>query len=94
MQLGGPKIMATNGVVHLTVSDDLEGISAILRWLSYIPSYIGGALPILSPSDPPERPVAYLPENSCDPRGAICGALDDGGKWMGAFLIRTALLRH
>lgn len=34
MQLGGPKIMATNGVVHLTVSDDLEAISAILKWLS------------------------------------------------------------
>ncbi|KAG7973943.1 hypothetical protein I3843_06G021300 [Carya illinoinensis] len=83
MQLGGPKIMATNGVVHLTVSDDLEGISAILNWLSYIPPHIGGALPILNPSDPPERSVEYLPENSCDPRGAIGGALDSSGKWMG-----------
>lgn len=92
MQLGGPKIMATNGVVHLTVSDDLEGISAILKWLSYIPSYIGGALPILSPSDPPERPVAYLPENSCDPRGAICGALDDGGKWMGGIFDKDSFV--
>jgi acetyl-CoA carboxylase/biotin carboxylase 1 len=92
MQLGGPKIMATNGVVHLTVLDDLEGISAILKWLSYIPPYIGGALPILSPSDPPERPVAYLPENSCDPRGAICGALDDGGKWMGGIFDKDSFV--
>lgn len=92
MQLGGPKIMATNGVVHLTVLDDLEGISAILKWLSYIPPYIGGALPILSPSDPPERPVAYLPENSCDPRSAICGALGDGGKWMGGIFDKDSFV--
>ncbi|KAG6467217.1 hypothetical protein ZIOFF_074965 [Zingiber officinale] len=34
--------MATNGVVHLTISDDLEGISSILRWLSYVHPYVGG----------------------------------------------------
>ncbi|KAK9983391.1 hypothetical protein SO802_032916 [Lithocarpus litseifolius] len=92
MQLGGPKIMATNGVVHLTVSDDLEGISAILKWLSYIPPYVGGALPILSPSDPPERPVEYLPENSCDPRAAISGALDGSGKWMGGIFDKDSFV--
>ncbi|XP_057974064.1 acetyl-CoA carboxylase 1-like [Malania oleifera] len=83
MQLGGPKIMATNGVVHLTVLDDLEGVLAILKWLSYVPPYVGGALPILASSDPPERPVEYLPENTCDPRAAISGALDSRGKWLG-----------
>lgn len=82
MQLGGPKIMATNGVVHLTVSDDLEGISAILKWLSYVPPYVGGPLPISHSLDPPERPVEYCPENSCDPRAAICGAPDGSGRWM------------
>ncbi|KAK1314685.1 Acetyl-CoA carboxylase 1 [Acorus calamus] len=82
MQLGGPKIMATNGVVHLTVSDDLEGISAILKWLSYVPRHIGGPLPIVSSLDPPERPVEYFPENSCDPRAAICG-VKDSGRWLG-----------
>lgn len=92
MQLGGPKIMATNGVVHLTVSDDLEGISAILKWLSYIPPHVGGALPILSPSDPPERPVEYLPENSCDPRAAISGALDGSGKWMGGIFDKDSFV--
>lgn len=83
MQLGGPKIMATNGVVHLTVSDDLEGISAILKWLSFIPPYLGGPLPMLTPKDPPERYVEYLPENTCDPRAAICGTTDGCGKWLG-----------
>ncbi|KAM7252837.1 hypothetical protein ACFE04_025455 [Oxalis oulophora] len=92
MQLGGPKIMATNGVVHLTVSDDLEGVSAILKWLSGIPACVGGPLPILSPSDPPERPVEYLPENSCDPRAAIAGALDNSGKWLGGIFDKDTFI--
>ena len=92
MQLGGPKIMATNGVVHLTVSDDLEGVSAILKWLSYVPSHVGGALPILKPSDPPERPVEYFPENSCDPRAAICGAPNSSGKWLGGLFDKDSFV--
>ncbi|EOY16077.1 Acetyl-CoA carboxylase 1 isoform 3 [Theobroma cacao] len=92
MQLGGPKIMATNGVVHLTVSDDLEGVSAILNWLSCIPTHIGGPLPILNPSDPPERPVEYFPENSCDPRAAICGALESSGNWKGGIFDRDSFV--
>jgi len=83
MQLGGPKVMATNGVSHLTVSDDLEGISAILKWLSYVPPFVGGPLPILTPTDPAERLVEYIPETSCDPRAAISGTLDSSGKWLG-----------
>eukprot|EP00252_Welwitschia_mirabilis_P026842 TRINITY_DN895_c0_g2_i1.p1 TRINITY_DN895_c0_g2~~TRINITY_DN895_c0_g2_i1.p1 ORF type:complete len:1412 (+),score=328.98 TRINITY_DN895_c0_g2_i1:616-4236(+) len=82
MQLGGPKIMATNGVVHLTVSDDLEGVLAILKWLSYIPPYIGGPLPIMKSLDPPERLVEYMPEKLCDPREAIRGQ-ECNGKWLG-----------
>ncbi|XP_010916915.1 acetyl-CoA carboxylase 1 [Elaeis guineensis] len=92
MQLGGPKIMATNGVVHLTVSDDLEGISAILKWLSYIPPYIGGPLPISRSLDPPERPVEYFPENSCDPRAAICGIQDGSGGWLGGIFDRDSFI--
>nr|ASZ00207.1 acetyl-CoA carboxylase 2 [Geranium maderense] len=92
MQLGGPKIMGTNGVVHLTVSDDLEGVSAILKWLSYIPQHIGGALPVLRPSDPPERPVRYIPESSCDPRAAIAGALDSSGKWLGGIFDKDSFI--
>ncbi|KAI9106486.1 hypothetical protein K1719_022014 [Acacia pycnantha] len=92
MQLGGPKIMATNGVVHLTVSDDLEGISAILKWLSYIPSRVGGTLPIIQPIDPPERPVDYFPENSCDPRAAICGTLGSKGRWLGGIFDKDSFV--
>jgi acetyl-CoA carboxylase/biotin carboxylase 1 len=92
MQLGGPKIMATNGVVHLTVSDDLEGVSSILKWLSYVPSHVGGALPIVKPLDPPEREVEYLPENSCDPRAAISGTLDVNGKWLGGIFDKDSFV--
>ncbi|MFS7937166.1 putative ligase [Helianthus anomalus] len=90
MQLGGPKIMGTNGVVHLTVSDDLEGVSAILNWLSFVPPYVGGPLPVLAPVDPVDRPVGYLPENSCDPRAAVCGMLD--GKWVGGIFDRDSFV--
>ncbi|XP_062200626.1 acetyl-CoA carboxylase 1-like [Phragmites australis] len=92
MQLGGPKIMATNGVVHQTVSDDLEGVSAILKWLSYVPPYVGGPLPIMKPLDPPDRPVAYFPENACDARAAICGIQDGEGKWLGGMFDRESFV--
>ncbi|KAI3732503.1 hypothetical protein L1987_63708 [Smallanthus sonchifolius] len=84
MQLGGPKIMGTNGVVHLTVSDDLEVLSR------FVPPYVGGPLPFLAPVDPVDRPVEYLPENSCDPRAAICGMVD--GKWVGGIFDRDSFV--
>lgn len=92
MQLGGPKIMATNGVVHLTVSDDLEGISAILNWLSFVPPYSGGPLPISTAMDPPERLVEYFPETTCDPRAAICGVKDANGKWLGGMFDKDSFV--
>nr|ASZ00210.1 acetyl-CoA carboxylase 2 [Pelargonium cotyledonis] len=92
MQLGGPKIMGTNGVVHQTVSDDLEGVSAILKWVSNIPPYVGGPLPISIPQDPPERLVNYVPENSCDPRAAISGAVDGSGDWLGGIFDRDSFV--
>ncbi|CAH8297840.1 unnamed protein product [Eruca vesicaria subsp. sativa] len=92
MQLGGPKIMGTNGVVHLTVADDLEGVSAILNWLSYVPAYVGGPLPLVAPLDPPERTVEYLPEKSCDPRAAIAGVNDNAGKWLGGIFDKNSFI--
>ncbi|CAN8288726.1 unnamed protein product [Cochlearia groenlandica] len=90
MQLGGPKIMGTNGVVHLTVSDDFEGVSAILNWLSYIPAYVGGPLPVLASLDSLDRTVEYVPENSCDPRAAIAGVHDNMGKWLGGIFDKSS----
>nr|CAC19875.1 acetyl-CoA carboxylase [Brassica napus] len=92
MQLGGPKIMGANGVVHRTVSDDLEGVSAILNWLSYVPAHAGGPLPLLAPLDPPERTVEYVPQNSCDPRAAIAGVNDKAGKWLGGIFDKNSFI--
>ena len=36
-QLGGVQIMYNNGVSHEAVATDLDGVTTILRWLSYIP---------------------------------------------------------
>ena len=36
-QLGGVQIMHYNGVSHVTVPDDFEGVCTILEWLSYMP---------------------------------------------------------
>ncbi|KAI3807627.1 hypothetical protein L1987_23559 [Smallanthus sonchifolius] len=92
MQLGGPKITGTNGVVHLTVSDDLEGVLAILNWLSFVPPYVGGPLPVLVPVDPVDRPMEYIPENSCDPRAAICGTVDGNRTWLGGIFDRDSFV--
>ena len=39
-QLGGIQIMHNNGVTHLTVPSDIEGVAAIIDWLSYIPKVL------------------------------------------------------
>lgn len=36
-QLGGIQIMYANGVSHATAHDDIDGVTTILRWLSYMP---------------------------------------------------------
>lgn len=36
-QLGGVHIMYNNGVSHVTVPDDFEGVYTVLQWLSYMP---------------------------------------------------------
>ena len=63
--------MYSNGVSHLTVEDDIQGVDAIVKWLSYVPAMRGGALPIVQPDnvDSPDRNVEVLPnEEPSDPR--------------------------
>lgn len=36
-EIGGVGVMFRNGVSHLTVQSDVEGISAILKWLQFVP---------------------------------------------------------
>lgn len=61
MQLGGPKVMAVNGVSHHVVEDDLAGCVAVLQWLAFVPAVLGSQPPTLPSSDPIERPVGYAP---------------------------------
>ena len=72
-QIGGPRVMGANGVSHVVVSDDVRGVSNILRWLSYVPERKGAPLPF-SPRrgdgfDTIHRPVGFRPNATPhDPR--------------------------
>ncbi|CAH1397030.1 unnamed protein product [Nezara viridula] len=73
-QLGGIQIMYNNGVSHRTEPRDLDGVAAILRWLSYMPKDKYSPLPIIKPSDPVEREIAYMPTKApYDPRWMLGG---------------------
>ena len=50
-----------NGVSHHVVPDDLAGVSAVLRWLSFTPLLVGDAPPLLPSADPVDRSIAYSP---------------------------------
>ena len=81
-QLGGPQIMAKNGVSHLTVSDDFTGVRSILHWLSYIPP-AGTILDSISSrviQDPVSRPVTVeIKSKIYDPREILAGSVDTLG---------------
>ena len=90
MQLGGPKVMANNGVSHCLVEDDVSGALEIIKWLSYVPCTVGGPLPLITPKDPVDRDVTYYPEKEekLDPRAAIAGkkkSEDSTEKMLGMF---------
>ena len=78
-QLGGPGIMYTNGVSHMTVDNDLEGMVAVLKWLSFVPRVRGEVLPIMETSDHVNRQVqVQLPtDEAYDPRVLLAGHSSD-----------------
>ena len=53
--------MGVNGVSHHVVSDDLEGATAVLNWLSTMPPTVGASPTILPTSDPTDRSITYFP---------------------------------
>ena len=63
-QLGGVQIMYNNGVSHKTERNDSEGVGRMLHWLSYMPAYKGGPLPILEYKDTWDREVQFTPPQS------------------------------
>ena len=69
--------MFANGVSHACVRNDLEGVAAMLQWLSYVPERRGAPLPItrLVREDPVDRDVMYINDPSVlsDPRFLLTG---------------------
>jgi acetyl-CoA carboxylase carboxyltransferase component len=88
-QLGGVQIMYYNGVSHATARDDLEGVSKIINWLSFVPKTRGAALPITVPVDCPTREVRFMPTKApYDPRHMLAGRKSpaDESVWEDGFL--------
>ena len=86
-QLGGPQVMMPNGVSHMQVDDDQEGVRAILRWLSYVPCNCFSRSPLLPSADPVDRKIEFKPTKTpYDPRHMIAGieSVEDGS-WVGGF---------
>jgi acetyl-CoA carboxylase/biotin carboxylase 1 len=82
-QIGGPKVMANNGVSHMVVPDDVRGVSNILLWLSFVPAKKGAPLPFTLPKgdgfDTIHRPVGFTPANAPhDPREMLHHFFDRG----------------
>ncbi|XP_029649542.1 acetyl-CoA carboxylase-like isoform X2 [Octopus sinensis] len=92
-QLGGIQIMHNNGVSHDVASDDFEGVYKILQWLSYMPKFHGGPLPIVRPLDPVDRTIEFIPSKTCyNPRMMLCGKKDTNGDWISGFFDRDSFM--
>jgi len=85
-QLGGPEVMGGNGISHLLVDSDLEGVHAMVQWISFVPCTVDAPLPCLPITDPVDRDISFYPPSGqpYDPRklltgdGQLSGLLDVG----------------
>jgi acetyl-CoA carboxylase/biotin carboxylase 1 len=80
--------MYRNGVSHMTADDDFEGVSKIVKWLSYVPDKKGSPVPISPTADDWDRDVAYYPPGkgtAYDVRHLIAGKTDEDGFLPGLF---------
>jgi acetyl-CoA carboxylase/biotin carboxylase 1 len=85
-QLGGPQVMMPNGVSHMQVEDDQQGVMAILRWLSYVPKDCFTRSPALPSADPIDRKIEFKPTKTpYDPRHMIAGVDGADGEWQSGF---------
>nr|CAG8435070.1 14004_t:CDS:2 [Entrophospora candida] len=96
LQLGGTQIMFKNGVSHLTAHNDLEGITKIVQWLSFVPATKNSQIPISVNSDPWDRDVDYIPPKGIyDPRWLITGKTEvegDSSIWINGFFDRGSFV--
>ncbi|KAB8527784.1 hypothetical protein FH972_025436 [Carpinus fangiana] len=87
LQLGGTQIMYKNGVSHMTATDDFEGVSKIVKWMSFVPDRKNNPIPISPSSDVWDRDIAYYPpqKQTYDVRWLISGQENDGEFLSGLF---------
>ena len=86
LQIGGPQIMSSNGVSHIIVKDDLEGVYEIIRWLSYVPVNRNECLPILLSKKTDCSDSVYQFCDGDDPRLLLIGNKNKDGKWLSGLL--------
>ncbi|XP_067163412.1 acetyl-CoA carboxylase 2 [Apteryx mantelli] len=94
-QLGGVQIMHNNGVSHVTVPDDFEGVYTILQWLSYMPKDNRSPVPVTAISDPIEREIDFVPSKvPYDPRWMLAGRPHPTlkGTWQSGFFDQGSFL--
>lgn len=95
-QLGGTSIMCPNGVTHIRVQNDIEGIQAMLQWLSYIPRTSHSqlvALPLSPSVDIIDRPVAFRPTKvAYDVRHLIQGTFNEEGDWISGLFDKDSFM--
>ena len=96
-QLGGTSIMCPNGVTHLRVQNDIEGVEAMLRWLSYVPRTRTSSLipqPLPPSIDVIDRPVTFTPTRiAYDVRHLLAGVEDPlTGDWKSGLFDRNSFM--
>ncbi|NEU35499.1 hypothetical protein GN156_33125, partial [bacterium LRH843] len=77
-----------NGVTHKIEPRDLDGIYTVLKWLSYVPKDKMSPIPIISPVDPIEREIEFMPTKTpYDPRWMLAGRPhpSKAGEWEKGF---------
>jgi acetyl-CoA carboxylase/biotin carboxylase 1 len=72
--------MVPNGVTHLEVESDQDGVAAMLEWLSYVPKNVGALPACRDCADPVERRVQWRPTKTpYDPRLMMTGTKFEKG---------------
>jgi acetyl-CoA carboxylase/biotin carboxylase 1 len=71
----------------MTANDDFEGVSKIVKWISYVPDKKGNPIPVSPTADEWDRDVTFYPpgKSAYDVRHLIAGKEDEEGFQSGLF---------